>query len=420
MALNTHRLFENSTSYGSYHSALTVATVQADELRAARDEIRNALRGGLRDWTLHLNKREFFDVALGSTEPPALRPKFRMQGSFSYRTQVEPAWLPPQKIDLDDGMFLPVSYLTNGDQVHPVVVSRGLFRLVEAALGPLCARKKWRLVTDKASCVRVEVSETTHVDVALYAIPDEKFSLMMEEAMLKSNAATASVFRDSLELDEGIYRDIDPNEILLAHRTEGWKPSDPRKLEDWFHEALDEHGEQLRRVCKYLKGWRDFQWEGCRLSSIALMAGVVASYEAAKAEFRDDRDDLAILRVSQSLPGFLASRIPNPVVPGQYLDEGWSMEQRNEYVASASELAKAVYGAVQRSTSPKAAIESLVSVFGSRIPDEETLVQADGRYESTAPAVHRAAEYREQAAAAAINEVKQSGNATKPWGDRDS
>lgn len=416
MALNAHRVFENSTSYGSYHSSLAVTGAQTDELRAARDEIRGILRGALRDWTLHINKREFFDAALGSSEPPALRPKFRMQGSFSYRTQVEPAWLPPQEIDLDDGMFLPVSYLTNGEQAHPVVVSTGLFRLVESVLAPLCARKGWHLVTDKPSCVRVELSGTAHVDIALYAIPDEKFALMMEE-VLKSNAAKASVIRDSMDLDEGVYREIDPDEIMLAHRTEGWRPSDPRKLEDWFRQALDTQGEQLRRICKYLKGWRDFQWEGCRLSSIALMAAVVASYDAAPAEFQDGRDDLALQRVAQSLPAFFAGRIPNPVVPGQYLDEGWSIEQRNDYVARASELANTIYSAIQRAASPKAAIEALVSAFGPRIPKAEALVEADGRYEAAAPAIHRSAEYRDQAAAAAINEVRQSGSATKPWSD---
>jgi hypothetical protein len=62
---------------------------------------------------------------------------------------------------------------------------------------------------------------------------------------------------------------------MLAHRDEGWKPSDPRKLEEWFRAAVRQHGEQLRRVCRYLKNWRDNRWEGCRLSSIALMACTV-------------------------------------------------------------------------------------------------------------------------------------------------
>jgi hypothetical protein len=104
------------------------------------------------------------------------------------------------------------------------------------------------------------------------------------------------------------------------------------------------------------------------------------------------------------------------VVPGQYLDEGWSTEQRNEYVAAASELANVIYRATSRSSTPDEALNLLASAFGSRIPSAEELVEIDGPTPSlSAPAVHRSAETREAAAAAAINQVKSSGSATKPW-----
>lgn len=421
MALNAHRVFENGSAYGSYHTAITVTEAQENALRAARDDIREALKQGLRDWQEVVAKRDLFEDAIANIEPPALRPRFRMQGSFAYRTQVEPASVPPQQIDLDDGLFLPVSYLTNGGTRHPVVASAGLFDAVERVLGPLCRRKGWKLGEPKDSCVRVEISETAHVDIALYAIPDAQFAQLIEEAaqarLQKGAVSDATRIREGIEFDAELYRLISGSEIMLAHRKEGWKPSDPRKLGDWFGAAVDKHGSQIRRVAKYLKGWRDFHWESCRLSSIALMAAIVSAYDNDPSGFDDGRDDLAVLTVAKTLPGFLSTQIDNPVVPGQRLDEGWSPEQRNEYVAGASNLVNVMFRAIERSTSPAEAISFLTQAFGGRIPNDKQLVQGEPASALSSPAVARPPEYREQAAAAAINEVRESGTANRPWSD---
>lgn len=425
MALNVHRVFDNSSNFGSYHTALAVTELQEQELRNARDKIREQIRSGLRSWETLVERATMFDHLAEGITPPSLRPKFRMQGSFSYRTQVEPAHLPPQEIDLDDGMFLPTSFVSRNGNAHPVVASRGLFRAVEAALSPLCRRERWRLVTDKPSCVRIEISDNAHIDIALYAIPDAQFTQLVETAALKvtkSDAEFRNRLQEAVEFNDELYRGLRDDALMLAHRLEGWKPSDPRKLDDWFQRAIATHGPQVRRVSKYLKGWRDFQWiEPSRLSSITLMAATVSSYNRAANDFDDSRDDLAMLRVAQQLPSVLAGRIPNPVVPGQFLDEGWSVEQRNEYVAQASALANQVHYAIRRSTTPSEAIKSLTTAFGARIPTAEDLIQFDGQYDSpTSPAIHRSADDRDQAAAAAINEVKQSGRANKPWSDSDT
>ncbi|UXN68574.1 CBASS cGAMP synthase [Devosia neptuniae] len=419
MALNAHRLFENQTTYGSFHSAITVTENQENQLRAARDDIRSALKRGLRDWADVVEKAILFEDVASSFPTPPLRPRFHMQGSFSYRTQVEPAQFPPQQIDLDDGLFLPVSYLTNNGARHPVVASKGLFAAVERILLPLCKTKGWKLGDPKDSCVRVEISQTAHVDVALYAIPDAQFAQLVEDAaaaqLQKGLVDNAARIRDEVEFDADLYRRISGSEIMLAHRKEGWKPSDPRKLGDWYQTAVDNHGSQVRRVSKYLKGWRDFQWESSRLSSIAIMAGIVAAYDADPQGFEDSRDDLAILSIAKTLPAFLSARIDNPVVDGQRLDEGWSADQRNEYVAAASSLANLVRRAIEMSASPTEAVRLLQEAFGQRIPKHEDLIEVEAL---PAPAVVRSAEYREQVAAAAVSDVRQAGTATRPWSSR--
>jgi hypothetical protein len=205
MTLNAHRVFENSGAVESYHRAISVDSAQQEELRKARDKIRESLREGLRDWTPHVLRKNLFENMPQAIEPPPLRPKFHMQGSFSYRTQIHPAHLPPQEMDLDDGMFLPVSFITDNGKTHPVIASRGLFQAAKSILGLLCNRENWILVTDKASCVRVEVSETAHVDVALYAIPDSKFEQLLDEAVIKANVKRG-VVGDAIDFDEGMYR----------------------------------------------------------------------------------------------------------------------------------------------------------------------------------------------------------------------
>lgn len=384
MSMNAHRVFTNNGATGSYLGSLTLVDATETLLRGARDAIREALREGLREWPELIRKGELFEAAFADAEPQPLRPKFRMQGSFSYHTCNTPAWTPPQEVDLDDGVFLPVSFLEEGGDLHPVVISQGYFAAVERILGPLCKREGWTLITDKPSCVRIQVQPDAHVDLALYAVPDREFDTLIELMAQRTEFATAERaiekvrLRDSVELAEALYRGLRADHIMLAHRDEGWKRSDPRKLEDWFAEAVRTHGPQLRRVCRYLKGWRDHQWEACRLASIALMAAAVTSYKEAKASVPEGRDDLALLMVAERLPEILAGTIANPVVDGARLDEGWSKADREGFVAQAVALRDELRDALQATGDAEAVLTRLTKAFGDRIPDDVSLVSLDG------------------------------------------
>ncbi len=84
----------------------------------------------------------------------------------------------------------------------------------------------------------------------------------------------------NLEFSEAIYRALPTDQIMLARRNAEWRESDPRQIEDWFLEAIAEHGEVVRRVCRYLKGWRDYQLEKSKISSLLLMTCVVATFDS--------------------------------------------------------------------------------------------------------------------------------------------
>lgn len=389
MGLNAHRVFTGPADADHFLSALTLEPERERLLREARETCRNAIRLGLRAWSTVLQKSMLFEAALADAAPASLRPKFKMQGSFAYRTLNEPAHTPPQEVDLDDGVFVPVSFLNDNERSHPALISSGYFQAIEALLMPVCRQKGWTLVTDKPSCVRVELDNGAHIDFALYAIPDEEFEELVEAEVLAKamNAQDRALLAEQIEFAEDLYRGLREDQIMLAHRKEGWKPSDPRKLEDWFRAALRTHGEQLRRVCRYLKGWRDYHWEACRLSSIALMSCVVTTYDEAGAAPSDNRDDLAMLAVADRLPGLFRSRIVNPVVDGQYLDEGWADEDRKSFVAEAQSLRDRLREAITGTDSAPRALESLVRAFGDRLPGDHSLIKPEESAVVAAPAV---------------------------------
>ena len=376
MAINAHRAFYSESADDTYLSALNVENSDRLTLRAVRDEIRETLRQGFRNWEGYLGRQDMFEhAALTKLQfadvPPALRPKFKMQGSWSYDTLNRTTHEPPQEIDLDDGVFLPVSFLSQNGQRHPAVVSDAYFGAVEAMLAPLCDERGWTLDSTKTSCVRVEVRDGAHVDLALYAIPDDEFAVLVEKA--EASLRYSEQLDEQATFRQNIYPHLPTDHIMLAHRKEGWKPSDPRKLEDWFKAAIATHGYQLRRVCRYLKAWRDNHWEECRLNSITLMACTVLAFRQVGATIDQNRDDKALLIVAEQLALQLAYRINNPVVAGQYLDEGWSPAMRQEFIGKTQELAAGLR-LVLNGTRAADASAKLCELFGDYLPDDAELL----------------------------------------------
>jgi hypothetical protein len=319
-------------------------------------------------------------------------------------------------------MFVPISYLNANGHTQPALLSKGLFVAVERALAPLCKKRGW-LLRQKPSCVRIRLDHDAHIDVAIYSIPDGEFLTLVEKALHAEDAGLRAQAENVLatdELPEEIYRNLAQLQIMLAHRVEGWKPSDPRKLEDWFKGEVKGHGEHLRRVCRYLKGWRDFNWEQCRLSSIVLMAAAVEVFrQNTDLAGLESRDDKTLLAVCEQLPAILSRRIENPVVPGQWLDEGWSPELRNEFVQAAEKFLGHVRAAITTG-SAAIALTELRDSFGDRIPDDASLIQQDNGLELksslAAPAIKTADESeRLRRAELAAREVEARGQQSKPW-----
>lgn len=372
---NAHRVFTGTSEGNHYLRNITPAEKRVSQLRAAREQVRDVLRKAIPAWSAIITESVMFDSAADSQQHKVLAPKFRLQGSMAYYTLNLPAHRPMQEIDSDDGMFLPVSFISANNAVKPAVATAGLFKVVETSLQPLCTKNRWELDSSKDTCVRIDLKDGAHLDLALYAIPDSEFATLVEAYVEK---AAFAAFDSTIEFEEPLYKRIPSDKIMLAHRKRLWVPSDPRKLQDWFQAAIDRHGQQLRRVCRYLKGWRDFTWQRKGPSSIALMQCVVTVYDQIGKTLSASRDDQAVVAVADRLSDLFSKQIPNPVVSGEFLDADWK-EARQEYIAAAASFAATLNSALKPGAAPSAVLQRLTEAFGNRIPSDASLIEIESQ-----------------------------------------
>lgn len=377
--VNAHKILHEAPTNADFLQKISIKKSVERRLKDARDEIRTHVRQGIKEWDDRIEKHELFGShILNQLDPPTLQPRFRTQGSFAYHTVNDPAFKPPQEVDFDDGLFLPVAFFEKNGVQSPIVASRAFFALVESILLPLCQKNGWKLNRNKPSCVRVKLFAGAHYDLPLYAVADKTFSTILENRAQKIlNESGRQTLKDSITLDEDVYRGLNSSDIMLAHREDGWIESDPRKLDDWFAGAVRSHGAQIRRVCRYLKAWRDHNWpnaESCKLSSITLMQCVVMAFDDLKSKISQSRDDLALYHAAKRLPEYLMGDVANPVLKGSVLNDNWDQAQRSDYVSRARSLKHAITNALEAHDDPSAIISEFRSVLGPRVPSDVSLV----------------------------------------------
>jgi hypothetical protein len=169
----------------------------------------------------------------------------------------------------------------------PKIAARSFFEIVDYLLQQLVKKEQWISVdASKKTCSRVIVNREMHIDIPLYSIPDDEFETIREKVE-KSLVLSTEAAR--VRLDN--WKSVQVKNVLLAHREQGWKVSDPRKLNDYFRKIFMLKGEPLRRISRYLKAWRDYNWQKGGPTSLYLMLSVDAVFKL------QDRDDLALLNV---------------------------------------------------------------------------------------------------------------------------
>jgi len=326
--------------------------VRAD-LALAKTDVRNCLREGI---------PRMLKAAGYVGKVPT--PRFFTQGSWAYKTLNAPA-KHPQQADVDDGCYLPLGFVKQTKR--PSAATAIFFKAAEACLEVLCRTKGWTLITDKPTCIRIKVTKAAHIDVPLYAIPDEEFHTLTKAAMAAYNTLDSAEAIRRAERDS--WSKLPSDEVLLAHREEGWWESDPRPVKDWFEDQLMARGEQLRRVIRYLKAFRDWKWPSGGPASILLMAAAVPLFER-----RHGRDDLALLDVLAGLPAALRAGVVNPVDEEESLTKRLG-EDKVEEAAREFERFEGVLRASLHASSASQVCIWMQQEFGERFPNRPSRIK---------------------------------------------
>lgn len=335
------------------HDKLDLSSEQLAKIASARTDVRDCLRSGI-PRVLR---------ASGYTEDVP-QPRFFTQGSWAYKTLNSPAQR-PQQADIDDGCYLPMSFVSQTRR--PSTAATVFFAAAEEALKPLIEEKGWKLVTDKPTCVRIVIASYAHIDIPLYAIPDEEFVTLAKASMERYGYDSLTEALSMAERD--VWTALPTDTVLLAHRECNWMSSDPRPVKEWFLGEVDAKGEQFRRVVRYLKAFRDWKWPSGGPASILLMAAAAPLFEK-----RDRRDDLALLDVVAALPARLREGVNNPVDESESLTDRLGQAGVEEAAQAFEEFEKVLRGATGSSSSSQACIW-LQGAFGSRFPNEPDRVK---------------------------------------------
>lgn len=352
--LNLNSLFYTTDeNEACLHSALDLEAIHRAYIAGAKTDVRNCLRAGI---PRVLKSKGYTD--------DAPQPRFFTQGSWAYKTLNAPAQ-DPQQVDVDDGCYLPLSFVAQ--TTRPSVAANVFFAAAEEALAPLLKERRWRLITDKPTCIRIEIAPYAHVDIPLYAIPDDEFTTL---------AKAAIQYYGYIDLQEAVrvaerdaWTALPRNSVLLAHRECNWMESDPRPVKDWFLAEVAARGEQLRRVVRYLKAFRDWKWASGGPTSILLMAAATPLFEK-----RDRRDDLALLDVVAELPAKLRSGVNNPVDDSESLTKRLGREVVEEAANQFEAFERILRGAVDARNDAQAC-SWMIGEFGPRFPNDPKRVK---------------------------------------------
>lgn len=369
---NAHALFCGLKNNPSYLASLDIGDEAKHRLMAARQLARSALKAAASGIVSDdIYWQDSFRTAAKRQSRPAVEVKFMTQGSFAYKTINDPA-KQSQEIDLDDGMYVPVEFLENG---QPALTARGLFVFVESVLKPVALRQNWLGVVSKDNCVRVNLWAGAHLDIPIYSVPKDRYEQIIETAAASFSEAPFSraAMNDSFHLPT--------DKIMLAKKDGTWIQSDPQKLQDWVDGRVTHYGAAYRRLCRFFKGWREHTWQKCDLSSLCLMAAVDKGLRAYTNEVgalpNDERDDLLLLEVAKRLPQILNGEVQNPVLTTSCLND-WDDEARTDIVSKAAALSAEMESALQRTGDAEQVVLKLKRAFGNRIPHRPDVVKIAG------------------------------------------
>lgn len=265
---------------------------------------RNALRKKIQ---AHLENKKVKDV------------KFYRQGSYAHRTIIDPL---DGDYDIDDGVYMDLS----GFESEPS--TRTIHNwIVDAVEGHTQTPPN-----DREPCVRAIFKEGYHVDLPAYKVSKE-----------------------------------DQKEVYhLAKKSAGWEKSDPRAMTDWFQQQVKDTSPQVRRVVKYLKGWKDFRKTK---SSVKFPSGLTLTILATEEFVSDIRDDIAFQDTNKAILDRLNANdeIWKPYEPTENMRDYLSDTQFDNFLGELEKLVTTGREAIDEENA-RTASEKWRKVLGDRFP----------------------------------------------------
>ncbi|QEH12044.1 hypothetical protein FWK44_02475 [Histophilus somni] len=319
-----------------------------------------------------------------------IAPKFRIQGSWAYGTCNLPA-KQGQEMDFDYGVYLPVRAFEGfNPDAGASEQAKNYFEQVESIISDLCRQHDdWQLDTSAPSpCIRIKIRRDAHMDIPLYAVPDDMFDSLEERNELLVSLDSTTAINESLNYSEWAFEDfnirsfaeaslMDKNiqMIHMARRDGTWQESDCELIRKWFVDklkSLENNGQQLRAICRYLKAWRDWQFadKSFQPSSILLMIIACKHYQ-----YYQYRDDLALLSVLEKLPNALNDNVYENIEEHESEDfNRMKGDERVEAGQYADKLYRNFMASLNNFDKTKA-LKVIVNEWSSRIPEDEDLIE---------------------------------------------
>ena len=230
----------------------------------------------------------------------------------------------------------------------------------------------------------MEISDLAHIDIPLYAIPDKEFETLVKAETIRRAAMDGIHVLSEATIES--WDELPSTKVLLAHRVEGWMHSDPRPVKEWFVDQVETRGEQLRRVVRYLKAYRDWTWKSGGPSSILLMAAAAPLFVK-----QDRRDDQALLDVVKQLPTALRSGVSNPINPQESLtDRLRASDDEVDMVEQAALQFEGLGRQLQAALDAGSAAQActwMQGLFGPRFPDRPDRVKVSAAASVVAAAI---------------------------------
>jgi len=203
------------------------------------------------------------------------KPTFCKQGSFAVKTTIRQS---DADYDYDDGLYLKHLPEEKPDWPKTEDVHNEIMEAVDGhtETPPL----------DKTSCIRVQYKKDYHIDLAVYGESSGK--------------------------------------IFLARKgSDQWEENNPKLFTDWFYEKLDQHSEQFRSICKYIKKWAYYKgYEEITGFLVTILCG--NNFAGTP-----DRDDKALLSTLNNITTDLElhNAIYRPVSPKRNMTEKFTKVQ---------------------------------------------------------------------------------------------